>query len=256
MGIVEGKIALVTGGGTGIGKQAAMKFGSEGAIVIVSDINVMRGEKTAAQIKSLGGDAIFIAADVSSDRDVKNLISKAVQNFGRLDCAVNNAGILGRMAPLAEQSDENFNRIIDTNLKGVFFCMRAEINTMKESGGGSIVNLASIAGLIGFPGAAAYVASKHGVNGLTKNGALEYAKDNIRVNSICPGGINTEMLDSVAEQSTDGQQNSDEFMSPLHPMGRIGRPEEIASAIVWLCSPEASFVTGITMPVDGGYVAQ
>ncbi|NNC36177.1 MAG: glucose 1-dehydrogenase [Acidimicrobiales bacterium] len=255
MGLVDRKIAMVTGSGAGIGRQTALKFAAEGAKVVVSDVNRKDGEETASQIRKSRGDAIFIRADVSKKADVENLIAKTIATYGRLDCAVNNAGILGSMANLVEQDDDNFDRIVDVNIKGVFYCMRAEIDAMLKTNGGAIVNLASIAGLIGFPGLAAYVASKHAVNGLTKNGALEYAKDGIRVNSICPGGINTDMLDSVADQATDGAQNSRQMMDPLHPMGRIGEPEETAAAIVWLCSPEASFVTGVHLPVDGGYVA-
>jgi len=254
MGLVNGKVALVTGGGVGIGRHAALKFAAEGAKVIVSDINIASGEETVAQIEKAGGTAKFIKADISRKDDVANLINKTLEHFSRLDRAVNNAGILGDMRPLTQQEDDNFDRIVDVNIKGVFYCMKAEIDAMLQSDGGAIVNLSSIAGLIGFPNASCYVASKHAVNGLTTNGALEYAKDNIRVNSICPGGINTEMLDSVAEQSTAGQQTSREMMNPLHPMGRIGEPAEVAAAIVWLCSQEASFVTGIHMPVDGGYV--
>lgn len=255
MNLLNDKVALVTGAGVGIGQKTALKFADEGAKVVVSDINMVSAKETVSLITKAGGKAIAFKADVTKQADVQALISEALNVYGGLDCAVNNAGILGEMLALDEQDDTNFDRVIDVNIKGVFRCMKAEIKVMREHGGGAIVNLSSIAGLIGFPNAASYVASKHAVNGLTKNGALEYAKDNIRINSICPGGINTEMLDSVASQSTNGQQNSREFMDPLHPMGRIGEAEEVAAAIVWLCSPEASFITGIHMPVDGGYVA-
>ncbi|MEX0957181.1 MAG: SDR family oxidoreductase [Rhizobiaceae bacterium] len=256
MPMVAGKVALVTGAGAGIGRATAIKFAEEGAMVVVSDVNAKGGEETAAMIKKNGGDAIFVRADISSAAEVENLISKTVDAYGRLDCACNNAGIEGKIAPLAEQPDDNFDRIINVNAKGTFLCLKAEINQMLKDGGGAIVNLASIAGLIGFPGLSPYVASKHAVNGLTKNAALEYAKQGIRVNSVCPGGIDTRMLDSLAEQSTGGTQSTHEMMDPLHPIGRIGKPEEVAELIVWLCSPRASFVTGANIPIDGGYVAQ
>jgi NAD(P)-dependent dehydrogenase (short-subunit alcohol dehydrogenase family) len=193
---------------------------------------------------------------VSSKDDVAALITGTLHAFGRLDCAVNNAGIEGRIAPLAEQTLENFDRILAVNLRGMFLCLQAEIQAMRAGDGGAIVNLASVAGLIGFPGLSPYVASKHAVNGLTKNAALEYAKDGIRVNSVCPGGIETRMLDSLAKQSTGGAQTTHEMMDPLHPIGRIGKPMEVAELIVWLCSDRASFMTGANIPVDGGYVAQ
>jgi NAD(P)-dependent dehydrogenase (short-subunit alcohol dehydrogenase family) len=256
MGLCTGKVALVTGAGAGIGRAAAQKFAQEGAKVVVSDIVKDGGAKTVELIKAAGGEAHFIHADVTRSKDVKNLISKTVKTYGALHCACNNAGIEGVVAPFVEQSDDNFDEIISVNVRGVFLCMKAEIEHMRENGGGTIVNLASIAGLIGFPNLAAYSASKHAVNGLTKNGALEYAQENIRVNSVCPGGIDTRMLDSVAEQSTSGEQSSREMMAPLHPMGRIGIPKEVADLIVWLSSEQSSFITGAHIPVDGGYVAQ
>lgn len=256
MGMVSGKVAIVTGAGAGIGRATALKFAAEGAKVAISDVNVEGGEETADLIRKQGGDAFFTAADVASPADVDALVAKTVERFGRLDCACNNAGIEGKIAPFAEQPLDNFDRIIAVNLRGVFLCLQAEIRQMLKNGGGAIVNLASVAGLIGFPGLAPYVASKHGVNGLTKNAALEYGKLGIRVNSVCPGGIDTRMLDSLAEQSTGGKATSRELMNPMHPIGRIGTPDEVAELIVWLCSDRASFMTGTNIPVDGGFVAQ
>ncbi|MDP3897721.1 MAG: SDR family oxidoreductase [Mesorhizobium sp.] len=254
--MVEGKIALVTGSGAGIGRATALKFAAEGAKVVVSDVNIEGGKETVAAIVAQGGEAIFFAADISKAADVAALIAKTVETYGRLDCACNNAGIEGKIAPFAEQTEANFDNILSVNAKGTFLCLRAEIQQMLTQGGGAIVNLASIAGLIGFPGLSPYVASKHAVNGLTKNAALEYAKQGIRVNSVCPGGIDTRMLDSLATQATAGTASAHEMMDPLHPIGRIGTPDEVAELIVWLCSPRASFMTGTNIPVDGGYVAQ
>jgi NAD(P)-dependent dehydrogenase (short-subunit alcohol dehydrogenase family) len=256
MGLVAERAVLVTGSGAGIGRATALKFAAEGAKVVVSDVVVEQGEETAAIIRQQRGQAVFIKADVSVPEEVDALIAKAVEAFGRLDCACNNAGIEGKVVPFVEQPIDNFDRIIAVNLKGTFLCLQAEIRQMLKHGGGSIVNLASVAGLIGFPGLAPYVASKHGINGLTKNAALEYGRKGIRVNAICPGGIETRMLDSLAKQSTDGGKTAHEMMDPLHPIGRIGRPEEVAELIVWLCSDRASFVTGANIPVDGGFVAQ
>lgn len=256
MGMVSKHIALVTGSGAGIGRAAALKFSEEGAKVVVSDVNEAGGEETASLIKDAGGEAIFVRADVSKREEVDELIRETVKVYGRLDCACNNAGIEGKIAPMVEQTSENLDAIIDVNLRGVFFCLQAEIQEMMKNGGGAIVNLASVAGLIGFPGLSPYVASKHAVNGLTKNAALEYGPSGVRVNSICPGGIDTRMLDSLAEQATNGAQSSREMMDPLHPIGRIGKPEEVAELIVWLCSPRASFITGANIPIDGGYVSQ
>ena len=256
MGIVSGKIALVTGAAAGIGRATALKFAAEGAKVVVSDVVVPGGEETVAMIRANGGEALFAGADVSKTADVTALIAGTVAAYGQLDCACNNAGIEGVIAPFTEQTEENFDRIIAVNLKGTFLCLQAEIAQMLTQGGGAIVNLSSVAGLIGFPGLSAYVASKHGVNGLTKNAALEYAKQGIRVNSVCPAGIDTRMLDSLAEQATGGTMTSRQMMDGLHPMGRIGTPDEVADLIVWLCSDKASFMTGAHVPVDGGFVAQ
>ena len=256
MGLVSGKTALVTGSGAGIGRATALKFAEEGANVVVSDVNVAGGEETVALIEKAAGKAIFVKADVSKPSDVAALVDAAAKAFGSIDCACNNAGIEGVIAPMSEQTVENYDAIMAVNARGVFLCLQAEIRHMQKNGGGAIVNLASVAGLIGFPGLSPYVASKHAVNGLTKNAALEYGKEGIRVNSICPGGIDTRMLDSLAEQSTGGEQTTREMMDPLHPIGRIGEANEVAELIVWLCSSRASFVTGANIPIDGGYVAQ
>lgn len=254
--MMEGKVALVTGAAAGIGRATALAFAREGAKVVVSDIEVAGGEETAASIEKEGGEATFLKADISSRADVQALTAGTVNAFGRIDCACNNAGIEGKTAPLIEQTQENFERIAAVNTMGTFFCLQAEIAQMLKNGGGAIVNISSVAGLIGFLGISPYVASKHAVNGLTKNAALEYGKQGIRVNSICPGGIDTRMLDSLAEQTSQGQMTAHEMLDPMHPIGRIGRPEEVGEFIVWLCSDRASFVTGAIIPVDGGYVAQ
>ena len=257
MALLAGKVALVTGAAAGIGRATALKFSAEGAKVMVSDVESIGGEETAAMIRAKGGEARFLRADVSVATEVKALVAATVAAYGRLDCACNNAGIEGTIAPFIDQTEANFDRIIAVNLKGTFLCLQAEIAQMlAQGGGGAIVNLSSIAGLIGFPGLSSYVASKHGVNGLTRNAALEYAKAGIRVNSVCPAGIDTRMLDSLADQATGGKMTSRQMMDGLHPMGRIGTPDEVAGLIVWLCSAEAGFMTGAVVPVDGGFVAQ
>ena len=256
MGLVSGKVALVTGSGAGIGRAAALKFAEEAGKVIVSDIESDEGNETAALIKQNGGDAVFARADVTKSADVEALIATVVDTYGQFDSACNNAGIEGKIAPIAEQSEDDFDRVMSVNAKGTFLCLKYEIAHMHKNGGGAIVNLASVAGLVGFPGLGSYIASKHAINGLTKNAALEYSKLGVRINSICPGGIETRMLDSLVTQSSGGRTGTHQMMDPLHPIGRIGNPNEVAELIVWLCSSRASFMTGANMAVDGGYVAQ
>jgi len=251
-GRVEGKVALITGGGSGIGQATALLFGREGAKVLVADYNAEGGERTVKTIKEAGGTAIFHAADVSNPQDVDGLMHKVVETYGRLDCAFNNAGIEGQMGNTPECSLENWNRVIAINLTGVFLCMKYEIPLMLKHGGGSIVNTASAAGLVGLAGGSAYVAAKHGVAGLTKTAALEFAQKGIRVNAVCPGFIRTPMVERVLDKGTF----SEEQIFAAEPMHRMGKPEEIAEAVLWLCSDASSFVTGLPMPVDGGYVAQ
>ncbi len=251
-GRIEGKVALITGGGSGIGRATALLFGREGAKVVVADYNAAGGERVVKEIVESGGSAIFHYADVANPQEVEALVAKAVETYGRVDCAFNNAGIEGQMMDTAECSLENWHRVIAINLTGVFLCMKYETAQMLKQGGGSIVNTASAAGLIGLPGAPAYVAAKHGVNGLTKTAALEFARKGIRVNAVCPGFIRTPMV----ERALDKGSFSEEQIFASEPMYRMGKPEEIAEAVLWLSSEASSFVTGLPMPVDGGYVAQ
>jgi NAD(P)-dependent dehydrogenase (short-subunit alcohol dehydrogenase family) len=251
-GRLDGKIALITGGGSGIGRASALAFAREGAKVVVADVVVKGGEETVGMIKKAGGEAIFVKADVSKAAEVEAMVNEAIETYGRLDCAHNNAGIEGTWVTTAEYTEENWDRVMAINLKGVWLCMKYEIPQMLKQGGGSIVNTASGAGLVGVPQASAYVASKHGVVGLTKAAALEYAKSGIRVNAVCPGVIRTPMLERVLSS----QPRMAETITAMEPVGRMGTPEEIAEAVVWLCSEAASFVTGHAMAVDGGYVAQ
>ena len=248
-GLVTGKIALVTGSGSGIGRASALAFAREGAQVVVSDVSVAGGEETVRLIQQAAGEAVFVKANVSQPAEVEALIAKTVETYGRLDCAHNNAGIAGRTARVADDTEENWDQILAINLKGVWLCMKYEIPAMLQHGGGAIVNTASDAGLIGVRRTGAYVASKHGVVGLTKTAALEYAKAGIRVNAVCPGPIDTPMLQQASGRVI-------EQMAAAQPNGRLGKPEEIAEAAMWLCSGAASFVTGHPMPVDGGYMAQ
>lgn len=248
----EGKVALVTGASSGIGRASALAFAREGAKVIVADVLVEGGEETVRMIKEAGGEALFVKTDVSKTSEVENLIHKAVETYGRLDCASNNAGIEGQSAPTADCSEENWDRTININLKGAWLCMKYEIPQMLKQGGGAIVNTASVAGLVGFQGLPAYSASKGGIIQLTRVAALEYAKAGIRVNAVCPGVIRTSMV----ERLQGGQAEAEAGFIAMEPVGRMGKPEEIAEAIVWLCSDAASFVTGHPMVVDGGLVAQ
>lgn len=250
---LEGKVALITGGAAGIGRAAALTFARSGANVAISDLKVDRGEAVAEAIERAGSKAIFVKGDVSRPADVDRLIEATISKFGKLDCAFNNAGIEGELATSAECTEANFDRTVAVNLKGVWLCMAREIAQMlRQKTGGAIVNMASVAGLVGFRNLPAYVASKHGVLGLTKTAALEYATSGIRINAVCPGVIHTEMIDRVTGRNAELEK---QFID-LEPMGRMGTPEEIASAAVWLCSDAASFVTGHPMTIDGGLVAQ
>lgn len=251
-GNFKNKVVLVTGGGSGIGRACAIAFSREGAKIVVADIGIEGGEETVRIIKEAGCEAIFIKTDVSKASEVESLIKKTIKTYGRLDCAHNNAGIEGRMAPTADYTEEGWDRIIDTNLKGVFLCMKYEIPQMVMQGGGSIVNTASVGGLVGFVGASAYCASKGGIIQLTRVAALEYAKAGIRINAVCPGIIKTPMLDRV----TGGKPEGEAPFVALEPIGRLGTPEEVAEVVVWLCSDSASFVTGNPIVVDGGFVTQ
>lgn len=252
MGELEGKVAIVTGASAGIGLAAAQALAGQGAHVVLADVQDERGSREAEAIRELGGVAMYVHCDVSRDADVASLVDHCVQRFGRLDMAFNNAGIEGETGLTAQCSDDNWNRVLAVNLTGVWQCMRHEIPAMLDSGGGSIVNCSSIAGLVGFAGVPAYVASKHGIVGLTRTAALEYATQGIRVNAVCPGVIKTEMIDRFVG---DDPQALAQLVQG-EPIGRMGEPREIADAVVWLCSHRSSFVTGQAIAVDGGFVAR
>jgi NAD(P)-dependent dehydrogenase (short-subunit alcohol dehydrogenase family) len=244
------KVALVTGASFGIGRAAALAFAKRGANVVLVDW--MEDYETFNAIKDLGGEVVFYECDISKSSEVEAIHTKAIEHFGRLDYAYNNAGIEGATAKIQDYAEENWDKVIDVNLKGVFLCMKYQIPHMLKNGKGAIVNCASIAGIIGFEGLPAYVASKHGIIGLTKTAALENAKTGIRVNVVCPGVIKTPMV----SRSTGDKKEIIEQYEKLEPMGRLGNPEEIAEAVIWLCSDNASFITGHSMMVDGGWTAK
>ena len=248
----EGRTALVTGGGSGIGRAAAIAFAAAGANVVVADVDEAGGAETVAQIEAASGTAVFVAADVSQSVAVENMVGAAVAAYGGLDCAFNNAGIQGELSQTADCSEENWDAITGINLKGVWLCMKYEIAQMLKQGSGAIVNNASNFGLVGSNGMPAYSASKHGVIGLTKTAALEYAQRGIRVNAVCPGPVQTPLVDKILE----GKPEIIDAIISREPVGRMGEAEEIAHAVVWLCSPQASFVVGSVLSVDGGFVAQ
>ncbi len=250
---LKGRIIIVTGGGSGIGRAAAYCFCREGAQVVVADVSVTGGEETVKKIKSGGGDAVFVKCDVSKAQEVKAMVDECVDTFGGLNCAFNNAGIEGIQAPTADYSEDIWDKAIHINLIGVYLCMKYEIPEMLKSGGGSIVNMSSILGLVGFPGASAYVAAKHGVVGLTKTAAIEYATQGIRVNAVCPAFILTPMLERGGITTNPEMMK---YVSDLHPMKRMGKPEEVAESVIWLFTDAASFVTGTSLLVDGGYLSQ
>ena len=246
-----GKVALITGGNAGIGRATAIEFAQHGAKVVITGRREKEGHEVIAEIKALGGEAIFAKTDVSKESDVKAMIERTLETFGRLDCAFNNAGIEETLTPLSNQTEETYDQIMDINVKGVWLSLKHEIPAMLKTGGGAIVNSSSIAGLVGFAMAPVYVASKHAVIGLTKSIALEYAKQNVRVNAVAPGSIETRMLRDFASAPEVRQ-----MLEAGHPMGRIGQPKEVASTVIWLCSGGASFVTGQTLAVDAGYTVQ
>ena len=247
----EGKVALVTGAASGIGESIALLYADYGAKVVVSDIDDTGGQETVDAIKKADGEAIFVHADVSKPEDCMSLVGHVLARYDRLDFACNNAGIGGEQNPIAQLSMEGWNRTIAINLSGVFYCLRYEIQAMLKNGGGSIVNMASILGKVGFAGAAAYVSAKHGVVGLTQTAALEYSKAGIRVNAVGPAFIQTPMIEAVTADPEAAQA-----LTAAHPIGRLGQPEEIAELVIWLSSGKASFVTGNYYAADGGYLAQ
>jgi NAD(P)-dependent dehydrogenase (short-subunit alcohol dehydrogenase family) len=252
-GILDGKVAIITGAGSGIGRATSKIFAREGARLVLADVVADAVQETVNTVKQAGGDAICLKTDVANWNDVEALVAKAVETYGRLDCAFNNAGIEGEAALTHKCSEANWNRVLAINLTGVWFCMKAEIaQILKQGGGGAIVNTSSIAGIAGSVGGPAYVAAKHGVAGLARAAALEYGKHNIRINAVCPGPIRTPMLGRLALL----QRSGEEGFARSDPLRRLGEPEEIGEAVAWLCSDRASFVTGLPMPVDGGYFAQ
>jgi NAD(P)-dependent dehydrogenase (short-subunit alcohol dehydrogenase family) len=248
---LKGKVALVTGGTSGIGRDTCLLFAKAGAKVVVAGRREAEGHETVELIRAAGGDSLFAKADVSQASEVEMLVQKTVDKFGSLDVAFNNAGIEGIWMPITEQSEENWDRTIDINLKGVWLCLKYEIRQMRKQGnGGAIVNMASVAGLMGLAGAATYSASKYGVIGLTKSAALETARSGIRVNVVCPAVIETPMADRAYRDPAVNK-----FVLGLHPMGRFGRPEEISEAVLWMSSDRASFMTGQSLVLDGGLLA-
>ncbi len=245
------KVVLVTGAGSGIGRATALKFAAEGASVVIGNRNETAGQETVDLIQQAGGKASFYRTDVTKLENVQSLIKYTVDTYGGLHAAFNNSGVDDPQAMTNEHTEDTFDLVMNVNVKGVWYSMKCEIEHMLANGGGAIVNTSSIAGLIGFPGHAPYVASKHAVMGLTKTAALEYAKQGVRVNAVCPGAVKTPLLDNF----TGGDSATVEYMKSLHPIGRLGKPHEIADVVVWLCSDEASFVLGQGVTIDGGFTA-
>jgi NAD(P)-dependent dehydrogenase (short-subunit alcohol dehydrogenase family) len=250
-GSFAGKVAFVTGAANGIGRAAALAFAREGAGVVVADVSEQGNQETARMVEEAGGRALAVRCDVSRAEDVKAALDKAVEAFGRLDCAFNNAGVEQPITATADLTEEEWDRIVSINLRGVFLCMKHEIPLMLRQGGGAIVNTSSGAGVKGFAGQAAYCAAKYGIVGLSKAAALDYAKSNIRINAVCPGIIETPMMDRFSGGTPEGRAR----VIAQEPIGRMGKPEEIAAAVIWLCSDAAAFVVGHAMVIDGGQTA-
>lgn len=246
MKLLEGKTAIVTGAASGIGKSTALLFAEEGAKIVVADLNAEGGNDVVKEIERKGGEAIFVKVDTSNHEDAKKCAEQAVAKFGKLDIAVNNAGIAGHTQTVGEMDIDGWNKVIAINLSGVFYGMRYQIPAMLKNGGGSIVNISSILGSVAFPGAAAYVSSKHGIIGLTKTAALDHSKNGIRINAVGPAFVDTPMISDIDHEE----------LKKIHPIGRLAKPEEVAQLILWLASDKSSFVTGSYYPIDGGYLAQ
>ena len=248
----QNKVAIVIGGTSGIGRAAAIAYAREGAKVVVAGRRATEGEETVRLLQAQGGEGIFVKTDVSKAVQVNELVERTLQKFGRLDIAFNNAGIEQVPLPFLEQDEETFDQVVDINAKGVWLCMKYEIPAMLKTGGGSIVNTASVFGVIGIPGNEIYIASKHAVIGLTKSAAVEFGKQGIRVNAILPGVVDTDMYQRFAGEKPEFRAQ----MTAMHPIGRIGKPDDIAEAAIWLSSSKSSFVTGHSLLVDGGFTAQ
>jgi len=249
--MLNGKVALVTGAASGIGRATALAYARQGARVLVSDLDEPAGRHTLAMLRDAGGQGVFIRADVSLPGDAQLMVDAAVEELGGLHIACNNAGIAGDLCPTADYPIESWRRVIDVNLSGVFYGMRCQLQHMLSHGGGAIVNVASILGQVGFPAACAYAAAKHGVLGLTRTAALDHSGQGVRINAVGPAFIHTPMIAALESDATLSAQ-----LQAMHPIGRLGQPEEVAELIVWLSSDAASFVTGSYYPVDGGYLAR
>ncbi|MGF1507336.1 MAG: SDR family NAD(P)-dependent oxidoreductase [Anaerolineae bacterium] len=250
--MVEGKTAVVTGAGSGIGQAVALRLAADGANVVVADIDAQKADETRAIIEEHGGSASAVETDVADEAAVAEMIAGALDRYGGLDIAVNNAGIVGELAPIHESSTENWHRVLGINLHGVYYCMKYELRPMLEAGSGSIVNIASMSGLVGTENVAQYVAAKHGVVGLTKTAALEYATSGVRVNAVCPAMVHTPLIDSYAQ----GNEDVLNVYRAMQPMQRMGTPEEIANLVAWLASDESTFMTGAALNIDGGQMSR